>query len=281
MKPTLLYTAWKKLILTFVLAYVFSLLAGIVLVNMIDIAPETIFRMSTKRLSYALPVMDMGTNAGIDGGIILFIWNTIGALTAISFTYTAALFNPLDKGKSPKAVRNFFCSPPRMKLLCFLPGCMKINEESLRRLYVWLMVPYIGMILLGIEVGFTASTAKPIFGSYLIGFIALLPHGVIEIPAIALAGAVTYSAHLLIKHRAHKNQIHDIFNSVKKHGHEIPLKKVILAVVICLFIAGFIEAHLTQSLLNYFQDSFGISANNLPNTNLTHYFNIFFLMPVT
>lgn len=261
MKPTLLYAAWKKLILTFVYAYMASLLTGIVLVNMIDIAPETIFEMSTKRLAYALPVMDMGANAGIDGGIMLFIWNTIGALAAISFTYTAALFNPLDKGKTPQAVRRFFCSPPRMKLLCFLPGCIKINEEPLRRLYVWLMVPYIGMILLGIEVGLTASTAKQIFGSYLIGFIALLPHGIIEIPAIALAGAVTYSAHLLIKPRAHNSQISEIFLSVKKHGHEIPLKKVVLAVVICLFIAGIIEAHITPSLLDQFQHSLGIALN--------------------
>lgn len=252
--------------LTFIYAYVASLLTGIALMNMIDIAPETIFEMSTKRLACALPVVEMGTNAGIDGGIMLFIWNTIGALAAISFTYTATLFNPLDKGKSPKAVRKFFCSPPRMKLLCFLPGCMKINEESLRRLYVWLMVPYIGMILLGMEVGFAASTAKQIFGSYFIGFIALLPHGIIEIPAIALAGAVTYSAHLLIKHRVHKSQICDIFTLVRKHGHTIPMKKVVLAVVICLFMAGFIEAHLTQSLFDHFQDSFGASANNVPTT---------------
>lgn len=250
--------------LTFVFAYTVSLLAGIVLVNLIDIAPEAIFEMSTKRLSYALPVMDMGTDAGIDGGIMLFIWNTIGALAAISFIYTAALFNPLDKGKSPKVVRRFFCNPSQMKLLCFLPGCMKINDESLRRLYVWLMVPYIGMILLGIEVGFTASTAKQIFGSYLIGFIALLPHGIIEIPAIALAGAVTYSAHLLIKPHVHKCPIRDIFLSVQKHGHEIPLKKVVLAVVTSLFIAGFIEAHFTKSMLDQFQHSFDIASSSLP-----------------
>jgi hypothetical protein len=263
MKSKLLYTAWKKLMLTFAFAYTASLLTGILLVNMIDIAPETIFEISTKRLAFALPVMDMGAGVGIDGGIMLFIWNTIGALAAISFTYTAALFNPLDKGKPPRVVRRFFCSPARMKLLCFLPGCFKINEESLRRLYVWLMVPYIGMILLGIEVGFTASTAKQIFGAYWIGFIALLPHGIIEIPAIALAGAVTYSAHLLIKPRAHNSQISDIFLSVKKHGHEMPLKKVVWAVVVCLFVAGIIEAHFTQSLLDQFQHRFSESIGTL------------------
>lgn len=243
--------------LTFVTTYTASLLTGIVLMNTIDISPTTIFEMSTRRLAYAMPIMDMGTNAGIDGGIMLFIWNTIGALVAISFTYTARLFNPLEKSKSPVVVRNFFCSPPRMKLLCFLPGCMKITEESVRRLYVWLLVPYIGMILLGIEVGFTASTAKYIFGSYVTGFISLLPHGLIEIPAIALAGAVTYSAHLMIKPHAHDSKFSDIFQSVKKHGHEVPLKKVVLAVVICLLIAGLIEAHVTQPLLDQFQHSYG------------------------
>lgn len=250
MRPALLHTAWIKLMKTFLVAYAASLLTGIVLVSMIDIAPETIFEMSTKRLAYALPVMNMGANAGIDGGIVLFIWNTMGALASISFIYTAAMFNPLNVNRPPKRLRRIFCSRARMKLLCFLPGCMKIKEESLRRLYVWLMVPYIGMILLGIEVGFATSTAKHIFGSYLTGFISLLPHGIIEIPAIALAGAVTYSAHLLIKPHAHNNQVIDIFQSVKKHGNEMPLKRVVLAVVFFLFIAGLIEAHITQALLD-------------------------------
>ncbi len=90
-----------------------------------------------------------------------------------------------------------------MKALCYLPGCLRIEEESIRRLYVWLSIPLLGIILLGAECGFIVSTAAYITGSYFIGFVAFLPHGIIEIPAITLAGAVAFSAHILMKEDAH------------------------------------------------------------------------------
>lgn len=137
-----------------------------------------------------------------------------------------------------------------MKLLCFLPGCLKIEEESLRRLYVWLMIPWLGMILLGIESGLTVSTSTYLFGSYFIGFISLIPHGIIEIPTIAFAGAVTFSAHILIKEKARQNVTVKIFESVERYRNEVPLQKIILIVVFCLFIAGLVEGHITEKILD-------------------------------
>jgi len=249
MFPSLIYNAWKRLILAYVLSFAVSFLIGALLLYVIDIAPETLFEISTKRLAYALPVMDLGIEAGMDGGILLFFWNSMGALVTISFIYTAALFNPLNIKRSPQVIRKIFCSRGRMKLLCFLPGCLKIESESLRRLYVWLMVPLIGMILLGVETGLSASTARNIFGSYLAGFISLLPHGIIEIPAIALAGAVTFSAHMLIKPKVHRNRIEEVFKDIDAHRNTLPIKKIALIVVFCLLIAGLVEAHYTQPLV--------------------------------
>jgi hypothetical protein len=250
MKLFLLYTAWKKLILVYLISFALSLLTGIVLLNLIHIAPETIIALSTKRLAYALPAMDICTRAGIDGGIVLFIWNTIGALVTMSFLYTAVLFNPMNIGTPPQTIRKIFCSRARMKLLCFLPGCLRIEEEPLRRLYVWLMVPYIGMILLGFETGLSTSTAKNLFGSYLTGIISLLPHGIIEIPAIALAGAVAFGAHLLIKPKVPGNRVDEVFRDLYAYKNQLPIKKIASGVICCLFIAGLVEAHLTQALID-------------------------------
>jgi uncharacterized membrane protein SpoIIM required for sporulation len=136
-----------------------------------------------------------------------------------------------------------------MKLLCFLPGCMKIEQEPLRRLYVWLMVPFIGIILLGIETGLSLSTTQTIFGSYLTGITSLVPHGIIEIPAIAMAGAVTFSGHLVIKPKISNNPIPKIFQELKSHRQGMPITKVALAVIFCLLLAGVIEAHVTQALI--------------------------------
>ena len=236
--------------LAYMISYALSLLTGIGLLNLIHIAPETIFALSTKRLAYALPVMDIGARAGIDGGIVLFIWNSLGALATMSFIYTAVLFNPLNIGTPPQTIRKIFCSRARMTLLCFLPGCSKIEQEPLRRLYVWLMVPYIGMILLGFETGLSTSTAKNFFGSYLTGIVSLLPHGIIEIPAIALAGAVTFSAHLLIKPKVAGNMVAKVFQDVDAYRNELPIKKISLSVILCLFFAGLVEAHFTQALID-------------------------------
>ena len=57
MPLSLLYTAWKKLMVAYLVSYAASLLAGIVLLNAIKVAPETVFELSTKRLAYAAPVM--------------------------------------------------------------------------------------------------------------------------------------------------------------------------------------------------------------------------------
>jgi len=249
MRLTLLCTAWKRLMLAYVLAYAASLLIGVLLLNVGDVAPETIFEVSTKRLAYALPVMDLGAEAGMDGGVLLFIWNAMGALATISFIYTAALFNPLNVKRPPRTMRKIFCSRTRMKLLCFLPGCLKIEAESLRRLYVWLMVPLIGMILLGVETGLSTSTARSVFGSYLAGIISLLPHGIIEIPAIALAGAVAFSAHLLIKPKVPGKRVDEVFQDLDAYKDSLPIKKIALFVVFCLLIAGLVEAHLTPAMV--------------------------------
>jgi hypothetical protein len=220
------------------------------LVKIGHIQPERIFEVSTKRLSYALPVFDMGLRHGIDMGVLLFIWNSVGALITLSFIYTADLFNPYHIGLSPKNVRKLFCGKTRMKIFCYLPGCAKIEAESLRRVYVWAMVPLLGIILLGIESGLQVSTATYIFGSFFSAIIALLPHGLIEIPTLALAGAVTYSANLLVNAQATGHTTRVIFQQIEKHRNAMPIMKIAILVIGCLFAAGWVEAHVTQRMLD-------------------------------
>jgi uncharacterized membrane protein SpoIIM required for sporulation len=249
MHSNFLYTAWKKLILAYLIAFAAAVTIGSILLNFVHVTPETLFELSTKRLSYAVPLMEVGVKAGIDSGFLLFLWNCTGALVTISFIYSAALFNPLNATQRPRGLRKLFCNQTPMKLLCFLPGCLKIKLESLRRLYVWLMVPWIGMILLGTETGLSASTAKLIFGSFKAGILSLAPHGIIEIPTFALAGAVAYSGHLLIKPQAPGNQIDSVFQDLEAYRNTLPIKRIALGVIGGLLIAAMVEAHLTPLLI--------------------------------
>lgn len=244
------YRAWARLIFAYLSAFFLSFIVGVFLTQIMGVAPETLFAFSTKRVSFAFPVFQAGTELGVDLGIVLFFWNSLASLVTISFLYTAPLFNPRNIGLFPKTLRKALCGRKRMKLLCFLPGCMKIEEESLRRLYVWLMVPWLGMVLLGIESGLTVSTSIYAFGSYGIGFVSLIPHGIVEIPTIAFAGAVTFAVHLQIKKKVVEQNSGEIFEFVDTFKNEVPLKKIILLVLFFLFFAGLIEGHVTPKMLD-------------------------------
>lgn len=246
----LLLTAWKKLILAYLSSLVVGLAVGTLMVMLGVVQPAQLFEASTKRLSYALPLFELGSRHGIDMGILLFVWNSLAALLTLSFAFTGTLFDPARIDSPPRAVRKLFCGSRPMKLLCRLPGCRKIQPESLRRLYVWLMVPLLGMVLLGIESGLQVSTAADLFGSHVVAVIALLPHGVIEIPVLALAGAVAYSAHLKIKKPAQANRMRTVFRQLKHHCGSLPMRKIIGWVIGGLLVAGLIEAHVTQRIVN-------------------------------
>ena len=237
------------MVAAYLLAFAISLAAGTLLVAIAHVPPERLYEMSTKRLAYALPVFDMGVRHGIDMGILLFLWNSIGALITLSFVYTAAWFDPERLGSPPRALRQIFGGRGRMKLFCHLPGCSRIETESVRRLYVWLMIPLFGMILLGTESGLQVATATHIFGSFIWAILALLPHGLIEIPTLAVAGAVTFSAHLLVRERVRYRQIKPVFDHLERHRKALPVRTIVLLTIGGLLLAGLIEAHVTPLML--------------------------------
>jgi uncharacterized membrane protein SpoIIM required for sporulation len=247
----LFFHAWVKLIRAYLVSFAASLAAGYFLIEWVHLDPQKLFEITTRRLAVAGSVFEKGMKFGIDPGILLFVWNSLGALATISFIYTASLINPRNINRFPRVLRKSLVGTSRMKALRFLPGCSRIEEEAVRRLYVWLMVPLLGIILLGAECGFIVSSATHLFGSYLIGIMSLVPHGVIEIPAFSLAGAVTFSAHLLVKETAGNNSTDDVFNDVQIFRNTLPIRTIALFVILCLLIAGYIEAHVTGDVVDF------------------------------
>jgi hypothetical protein len=245
---SLLFSAWKKLVQVYVVSFAVSLAAGTFFVKVLHIQPERLFELSSKRLSYVYPVFESGVTHGIDMGVLLFGWNTTGAMITLALIYAAVLFDPDRIESPPRWLRSIFCGRSRMKLLCYLPGCAKLEAEPLRRLYVWLMVPFLGLMLLGIESGLQVSTAATLFGSFSSALVALLPHGVIEIPAFALAGAVPYSANLLIRAAIPGNLTRPVFQQIETYRQRLPIRKIAATVIVGLLLAGLIEAHITPLL---------------------------------
>ena len=248
----LMLLAWLKLIRAYLVSFAASLAAGYVLIEWLHLDPQKLFEITTKRMAAAGAVFEKGITLGIDPAILLFVWNSLGAIVTISFIYSASLINPKNIDQFPRRLRKTLVGKSRMKLLRFLPGCSQIEAEPVRRLYVWLMVPLLGIILLGAECGFIVSTATHLFGSYFTGIMSLLPHGIIEIPAISLAGAVTFSGHLLVKKSAGGNPANEVFDEIGAFRNAIPIRTIALFVFLCLLIAGFIEGHITPKVMAFF-----------------------------
>jgi hypothetical protein len=246
----LLSAAWKKLLLAFLFAFAISITIGIMLIKIIGISPEAIYQISSKRISHVLPLLESGAKAGIDPGLLIFLWNGLGALATISFIYTAAFFDPLKLTVFPRGLRKMFSGRGRMKMFCFLPGCRDIEEEPLRRVYVWLMVPLLGMILLGVEIGFSLSTSIFLFDSAALAFISLMPHGIIEIPALAMAGAVSFSAHQLMRREISANRVDCVFAEIDAYKRKLPVAVIAFTVLLCLLSAALIEARVTGMIMD-------------------------------
>ena len=249
MHQKILFRAWMQLVAAYLISLGLSWLTGWLLIHIIKIQPQILFELSTKRISYTLPLLEAGSEKGFDESIILLVWNSLACLATLSFIYTASWFDPDHSDHFPHFIRKRFCSKRKMKLLCYLPGCSRIEAEPLRRLYLWLNVPFYGIVLLGVENGLSISTAPAILGSYGKGLIALLPHGIIEIPTICLAGAVVYAAFLHIKTNMQTDLTADTFNAVANYRKTLPLQKIAAGVIIALLIAGIIEAHLTLKIM--------------------------------
>lgn len=252
MQLSQLYIGWLRLLRVYVFSVSGSFCVGLILLHFFHVRPETIFHASSTRISYVVPIFDAGMGLGLDLGVILFLWNSMGALITMLFFYAYSLFDLGRSERFPRFLRTMFLGRHQMKMLCYLPGCRKIVKENLRRLYVWLMIPLLGMILLGLESGMMLAVGNENMGSYLGSFLAFLPHGIIEIPAVALAGSVTYSAHLKVKGEVQILTQEQLFANLAAYENTLPVTRLICIVVGCLFVAGMVEAHLTPVIVSLF-----------------------------
>jgi len=65
---------------------------------------------------------------------------------------------------------------------------------------------------------------------------------------LSLAGAVTYSAHLLVNEQAHSNMARKVFQQMARHRNALPIITIVLFVIRGLFLSGWVEAHVTHRI---------------------------------
>ena len=115
----LLLQAWIKLIRAYLISFAASLAAGYFLIEWVHLDSQKLFEISTKRLAIAGSLFEKGMAFGIDTGILLFVWNFLGALATISFVYTASLINPRNITRFSRRLRESLVGTFNMKALRF------------------------------------------------------------------------------------------------------------------------------------------------------------------
>ncbi len=247
---TFFRTSILRLITVYLVFVLSGFAAGFVVINFFGVPPAAVFKTSSTRISQVAPIFQAGVDYGIAQWLLIFAWNSLAGLVSIALFYLFPLFDPGRAGQPPRFLRKIIIGQKTMKMLCYLPGCRRIDQEHLRRLYVWLMVPLLGMTLLGLETGMMLAASREHFNNYLTAVMAFLPHGIVEIPAIAAAGAVPVSGHFLMsKNIAGGGQI---FPLLEAHKAELPIRQITLAVILGLCLAAFIEARITPSIISFF-----------------------------
>lgn len=248
---SLLFTGWKQLLKMYLASLAVGVVCGLLLIQVFHVPAELVFQLSSSRVAHAAAVFDAGVSLGIDQGVLIFVWNVSAAFVSMGFFFCFPLFDAEHRYDFPQIVRKMVLGQRPMKLLCYLPGCRSIERENLRRLYVWLMVPLLGIMLLGLESGLMMTVGIHSVTDIFLSFLAFLPHGIIEIPAFTLAGAVTFSGHLLVKNEVGKDGDRGIFSQLRLYRQTVNPVRLMVAVSVALLLAAMVEAHITTKLVQY------------------------------
>lgn len=250
-EKSILLTGWKQLLKMYLAALSSGIALGFFLIKLLHVPPELVFQLSSGRVSHVVTVFDAGMRLGIDQGVLIFTWNVLAALVSMGFFFCFHLFDPLKYQNPPRFLRKIIRGQKPMTLLCYLPGCRTIDSENIRRLYVWLMIPLLGVLMLGLESGMLMTVGSDSLKDLFFSFLTFLPHGIIEIPAFTLAGAVTYAGHLLVKEEVRKLGEGEIFLRLNRYQQSLQPLLIASVVTVMLFGAAMIEAHVTTRLAQY------------------------------
>ena len=166
-------------------------------------------------------------------------------LAASFFGYAYSLHNPENTLQIVKKLAEHIGSPPSSDFHTFLKiftnntmvAVLSMISGLLFGIGPWLIMAFNGFIA-GVVVGFVTETGKYSFTQTLLG---LLPHGVIEIPALAIAGAAG-----IIWYR---EIVKGDGNGAERFKRGMKKALMMLALsVLLLFIAALIETYVTPKV---------------------------------
>jgi hypothetical protein len=244
--------AWGRLLIVLAAVWVAAYLLFLGIFSVTPLNAEGVLHVASGGVrNVSLPIVEAGMKRGVPMGLMLFAVNFSVSVVFILLLVASPLLDPEAKEKFPSylrkmVTRNTAMDKPLFWLLGFLPSFRELGHEDLRAVTVWLNVaPAAAMIILGIELGAVTAAVQKLSGSLLYSGAMLLPHCVVELPALCLAGSLPFGAYRSLREQARNGAVTEFFAAVREMIRLRGTRLRIALVPVLLLLAGVIESEIT------------------------------------
>jgi hypothetical protein len=244
--------AWGRLLLILMISWVaaYPLILGLIFVAAAD--PGDVLGIATGGVRHvSIPIVEAGVERGVPVGLMFFVVNFSVSIVFILLLLASPLLDPTAKDRFPSLLRRMLTRTTTMDrplfwVLGFLPSFKNLGDENLRPVTVWLNVaPAAAMIVLGIELGAVTAAVHLRDGDLLWAVALLLPHCVVELPALCLAGSLPFGAYRSLRELARDGAVAEFFEAIRSIVRTHQTRIRIVCVPCLLLVAGIIESKIT------------------------------------
>jgi|GEM_PF-3912477 len=244
-----LFQAWVFQLAILWIFFGLGLLIAWALVHFAGIRPDRIFAFSTAGIHYvARPIMDTGATLGVNPALVLMGLNLVATAALASPLWYTPLFDPRRMHLFPSGLRRVIIHDPTLVAFRPFPGFRAIPDPELRPIFAWLyFLPLFPVGVLGTIIGMATASACIVFRSIPLVAGYLLPHGMLEIPAILLGGALPVGAYFAVHNTLRQGRTDVVFSILAERRKFLSVCRILTLIVLLLGTAAAIEAYFTES----------------------------------
>jgi hypothetical protein len=250
--------AWGRLMLMLAVSWVASYLLILGLIKTAAVSPDAVLNVATGGVRHvSIPIVEAGVEKGVPVGMMFFAVNFSVSMVFILLLVASPLLDPGARDEFPSLIRRILTrksslDKPLFWVLGFLPSFRNLGNEELQPVTVWLNVaPAAAMTVLGIELGAVTAAVQIRFGSLLFAVALLVPHCVLELPALCLAGSLPFGAYRSLRDDAANGSIEIFFDNVRTIIQSSKTRVRIALVPCLLLVAGVVEHQVTPVVASW------------------------------
>ncbi len=216
-------------------------------------APQKVFKASTANIRLSDPIHKKAEDMNIDKGVIIFIHNSFLAILFIAPVFLAGwgrsrwMFHSGGNRRPGGSWDEWFG-----RSLISAMGLSKDAGKNIVDLSFLLnAVNRLATGILALLLGVSCAAGANILKTPLLLIASLLPHGIIELPALCFAAGLPLALFAVLRSEVEKDGDADTFVISRRIASSKTVIMVTAGIFIALFIAGQIEDKVTPLAYNY------------------------------